>query len=100
MLLKVPFVSNFMRSTIVSFGFSNYFLSVTIFVSDSNTYSPLILTSKGGRGSHKKLSTVKVSTIDLAFASMPNFLRCRTPLCGKVGTKNKDKFSYDFFFLL
>jgi hypothetical protein len=100
MLPKVPFVSNFMTSAIMSFGFSNYFLSMTIFVSDNSTYSPLILTSKGGRGNHQKLSIVKVSPIDLAFASMPNLLRCGTPLFGKVGTKNKEKIVYDLFFLL
>jgi hypothetical protein len=43
---------------------------------------------------------VKVSTIDLTFASMPDLLRCGTPLCGKIATKNKDKFSFDLFFLL
>ncbi len=42
----------------------------------------------------------EVSTIDLTFASMSNLLRCGTPLCGKVATKNKDNFAYDFFFLL
>jgi hypothetical protein len=73
---------------------------MTIFVFNDRTYTPLILTSKGGRGSLQELSTVKVSTIDLAFASMLNLLRCGTPLCGKVGTKNKDKFAYDLFFLL
>jgi len=99
-MFKMPFVSNFMKNTIMSFSFSNYFLSMTIFVFDNRTYSPLILTSKGGRSSLQELSTMKVSTIDLAFASMLNLLRCGTPLCGKVGTKNKDKFSYDFFFLL
>ncbi len=99
-MFKMPFVSNFMKNTIMSFSFSNYFLSMTIFVFDNRTYSPLILTSKGGRSSLQELSTMKVSTIDLAFVSMLNLLRCGTPLCGKVGTKNKDKFSYDFFFLL
>jgi hypothetical protein len=89
-----------MKNAIVFFGFSNYFLSMTIFVYDNITYSPLILTSKGGRGSPQKLSTVKISTINLAFASMSNLLRCGTPLCGKVGTNNKDKFAYDLFFLL
>ncbi len=43
---------------------------------------------------------MKVSTIDFAFASMSNLLRCHTPLCRKVGTKNKNKFAYDLFFLL
>jgi hypothetical protein len=43
---------------------------------------------------------VKISTIDLAFVSMSNLLRCGTPLSGKVGTNNKDKFAYDLFFLL
>jgi hypothetical protein len=99
MVPKVPFVSNFMRNALVSFGFSNYFLSMTIFVSHSKTYNPLILTSNKGRGSQQKLSTVKVSTIDLAFFSVPNLLRCGTPLCGKVGTKNKDKFAGDLFLL-
>jgi len=100
MLPKVPFVSNFMRGAILPFGFSNYFLSMTISVSNSSTYNPLILSSKGRRGSQQKLSIVKVSTIGLAFTSMPNLLRFGTPLCGKVGTKNEDKFAYDLFFLL
>jgi len=55
MLPKVPFVSNFMNSAIVFFGFSTYFLSMTIFVSDNITYSPFVSTSKGGRGSPQEL---------------------------------------------
>lgn len=100
MLLKMPFVSNFMKGAIVSFCFSNCFLSMTIFVSDIRTYSPLILTSKGKGGSPQELSIVKVSTIDLTFTSMFDLLRCGTLLSGKVAIENKDKFASDCFFLL
>jgi hypothetical protein len=80
MLPIVPFASNFMKNAIVSFGFSNYFLSMTISVSDNRTYSPLILTSKGGKGSPQELSILKISTIDFAFASMSNFLMWYTSM--------------------
>jgi len=73
---------------------------MTIYVSDNRTYSPLILTSKGRGGSPQELSIMKVSAIDLTFASMFDLLRCGTPLCGKVAAENKDKFAYDLFFLL
>jgi hypothetical protein len=67
-----------------------------IYVSDNRTYGPLILTSKGRGGSPQEVLPI----IDLTFASMSNLLRCGTPLCGKVATKNKDKFAYDLFLLL
>jgi hypothetical protein len=43
---------------------------------------------------------MKVSAIDLTFASMFDLLRCGTPLCGKVAAENKNKFAYDLFCLL
>jgi hypothetical protein len=62
--------------------------------------SPLILTSKGRKDSSQKLSTMKVSAINLAkFASTYDLLRWGTPLCGKVVTENKDIFAFDLFFL-
>jgi hypothetical protein len=58
------------------------------------------LTYKGGGGSPQVLSIVKVSTINLAFVSICDLLIGSTPFCGKVATKNKDKFAFDLFFLL
>jgi hypothetical protein len=43
---------------------------MTISISNNRTYNPLILTSKGGGSSSQEFSTMKVSSIDLAFASM------------------------------
>ncbi len=58
------------------------------------------MTSKGGGDSSQVLSTMKVSTIDLAFTLIFNLLRGGMPLCGKVATENKNKFAFNLFFLL
>jgi hypothetical protein len=60
----------------------------------------MILISKRGGGSSQVLSTMKVSTIDLAFVSICDLLKGGTPFCDKVATKNKKKFASNLFFLL
>jgi hypothetical protein len=43
---------------------------------------------------------MKVLAIDLAFASIYDFLKGGTPFCSKGVAKNKDKIASDLFFLL
>jgi len=58
------------------------------------------LTSKGRRNNSQVFSIVKVSAIDLAFASICDLLIGGTPFYGKIVAENKEKFASNFFSLI